>query len=337
MSLWTPVATFQASRKLLRDARSVAHATVRVFALRYTPPVKLWLCTLALALAACGGAQRDALVGASALEAPCAAETHWTGSTCIGQAESAAALARAQESLAAFDVDSAVALLEERLANGPYAHALLVTLHEQLGIAYSYLKDEKRALDSFRTLLALEPGHLLSYTLSPQATFLYEKARNQSEALPETHLQVSWPQGLSESERIPLSVEVVSDPLAMLDSLALYVRSDAAEPYRRLQISLPKAGDVKRVVLPAPKTKRESVLELYGSAYDKLGNEVLLWFDAKNPRELPLGYTAPSPWYRKWWVWAAVGGVAAIGTGATVYALGLEPADAVPVGFSFGR
>jgi hypothetical protein len=148
---------------------------------------------------------------------------------------------------------------------------------------------------------------------------------------------VSWPQGLSESDRIPLSVEVVADPLSMLHSLALYVRSDSTEPYRRLQVALPEPGDVKRVVLPPAKTKRDSILQLYGSAYDKEGNEVLLWFDAKHPRELSLGYQAPSPWYRKWWVWAAVGGVAVVGTGATVYALGLEPADAVPLGFSFGR
>ncbi len=290
-----------------------------------------------MALAACGGSTREASVPVGSLQSVCAESTRWNGKKCMQEAAAEAALEEAKQALAAFEVEPALALLKTRLANGPYGHQLLITLHEQLGIAYSYLKEEERALEAFKRLLALEPGHLLSYTLSPQATFLYERARNRSKALPKTNLQVSWPQGLQENDRIPLSVEVVADPLSMLHSLALYVRAEPSAPYRRLQVALPGAGEVKRVVLPAVKTKREAVLQLYGSAYDREGNEVLLWFDAEHPRELPLGYQEPSPWYRKWWVWAAIGGVAAVGTGATVYALGIEPADAVPVGFSFGR
>jgi hypothetical protein len=160
-----PVATFQASKTSQRSLRSVAHAIGR-FCVRYTYPVKWWVYTLALTWAACGGAQRKVFVPASSLEAVCAEPTRWNGFECSSEAQAATALAEAKESLAAFEVDAALAMLKTRLSNGPYGHALLVTLHEQLGIAYSYLKDEKRALESFQMLLALEPGHLLSYTLS---------------------------------------------------------------------------------------------------------------------------------------------------------------------------
>lgn len=292
-------------------------------------------CTIALALMACGGTQRGTSASV-ALEASCAPELRWNGSACVSDGEAANELAQAREHLAAFEVDSALALLQGRQAKGPYGHQLLVTLHEQLGIAYSYLKKEEQALESFQTLLALDPGHLLSYTLSPQATFLFERARKSGKAQAPARVDVSWPQGLKESDPVPLSIEVVSDPLAMLHSMALYVRESEQEKFRRVQVALPRAGEVSRVVLPAARTKRDSVLHLYGSAYDKDGNEVLLWFNREQPRELPLGYVAPSPWYRKWWVWAAIGGTAAIGTGATVYLLGLEPADTIGGGFTLG-
>jgi len=254
----------------------------------------------------------------------------------VSNGDAALDLKKASDALAAFDVDAAVKLLESRASKGPYDHVLLVKLHEQLGIAYAYLKNEKQALAAFRTLLALEPGHLLSYTLSPQATFLFERARKESESNAPAHLEVSWPQGLKENEAIPLNIEVISDPMSMLHSMALYVRDREEGRYRRLQIDLPKAGEVGHVTLPAPHTKRDSILELYGSAYDAEGNEVLLWFNAQRPRELPLGYEAPSPWYRKWWVWAAVGGVTAVGTGTTVYLLGIEPGKTVGGGVSLG-
>ena len=47
----------------------------------------------------------------------------------------------------------------------------------------------------------------------------------------------------------------------------------------------------------------------------------------ERPRELPLRWDPPTPWWRKWWVWAIAGtGVAAV-TGAVVYAAQWEPSD----------
>ena len=303
-------------------------------ALGYTGSVKS-VCCLLLALGACGAPPLSA-VTPGALQPVCEAPLQWSGRTCVDESKASAAVGAASEALAAFDVDAALAQLEDARARGPYGHALLIKLYEQLGIAYSYLKKEKEALDAFGMLLALDPGHLLSYTLSPQATFLYERARKANDKKAPAQVDVSWPQGLREDEPIPLSVEVVANPLSMLHSMAIYVRNDKREKFRRLQIPLPEKGAVSRVVLPAANTKRQSVLELYGSVYDKEGNEVLLWFDATRPREVPLGYQAPSPWYRKWWVWAAIGGSTALATGATVYFLSIGPPDTVSGGFSLG-
>ena len=62
----------------------------------------------------------------------------------------------------------------------------------------------------------------------------------------------------------------------------------------------------------------------------------MLWFDSEAPREIPLSYQAKQPWYRKWWTWAAIGGVVAAGTGTTVYLLSIDPPDRIDGGFDLG-
>ncbi len=323
-------------RNRIEIARWVANAIRRFLLLRYNLVVGpvLRICLVAAALVACGGPQR-ASKGATLYKA-CAAELRWNGTACVSDEDALVTLSKATEALDAFDVDGALGLLHKARAEGPYGHALLITLYEKLGIAYSYLKKEEEALAAFEMLLALEPGHLLSYTLSPQATFLYERARKEAAARPKAQLGVSWPQGLAENDAIPLTIEVISDPLSMLHSMHLYVRDSEDTAYRRLEVALPSAGEISQVTLPPANTKKDSILELYGSAYDKQGNEVLLWFDAERPREMPLGYQPPTPWFRKWWVWAAIGTTAVATTGTTVYLLGLEPSANVGGGFSLG-
>jgi tetratricopeptide (TPR) repeat protein len=284
---------------------------------------------------ACGGTPR---VGVTPLplEAPCAKGQQYDGKTCATPGDARQKVSEARTALAAFDVERALPLLDAAMTAGPHEHDLLIDLYEQRGIAYSYLKREGEALKAFGELLDLDPGHLLSYTLSPQATFLYERARTAKEARSKAQLDVSWPQGLREDENVPLVVEVLSDPASMLQRMALYVRSSEKEAYRRVALKLPANGEVATVHLPAPHTNQSAVLQLYGKAYDEKGDEVLLWFDKSRPREIPLAYDAPSPWYRKWWVWAAIGGAVAVGTGTTVYLLGLDPADDVGGVFTLG-
>ncbi len=74
-----------------------------------------------------------------------------------------------------------------------------------------------------------------------------------------------------------------------------------------------------------------------GAVFDSEGNEVLVWAGPARPREILLRYDAPSPWYRKWWVWAIAGGVVAVGTGATVFAVTRDPSDTVDGDFVVSR
>jgi len=70
-------------------------------------------------------------------------------------------------------------------------------------------------------------------------------------------------------------------------------------------------------------------LELYLKAFDRTGNEVLVWADPTRPREIPLRYDPPTPWHRRWWVWAIAGTVVAGVTGVIVYETTLAPPDKV--------
>lgn len=284
---------------------------------------------------ACGGSSQSR-VATLPLEAPCSKDQRYDGQSCTQPSDASTKVAEARDALAAFDVERALPLLDAAVKAGPHDQALLIELFEQRGIAYSYLKREEDALKAFASLLDLDPGHLLSYTLSPQATFLYERARSAKEKRAEAQLNVSWPQGLREDQAIPLVIEVIADPASMLQRMALYVRSSDQQAYQRVALELPKPGELSTVHLPAPNTDEPTVLQLYGRAYDADGDEVFHWFDMAKPREIALGYDAPSPWYRKWWVWATLGGVVAAGTGTTVYLLGLDPADRVGGVFTLG-
>ena len=51
-------------------------------------------------------------------------------------------------------------------------------------------------------LLALDPGHFLSYTLSPKATFVFEKVRNQTRVAPA--IDVSWEHGGKVGDAVPI-------------------------------------------------------------------------------------------------------------------------------------
>ena len=127
---------------------------------------------------------------------------------------------------------------------------------------------------------------------------------------------------------MPLDVEVVADPkkfLAPRDRVRAHARR------RRLARHRPRARRrrlARRAAAGRRRTKPAS-LELYLRAYDDRGNEVLTWADPARPREIPLRYEPPTPWYRKWWVYAIGGSVAALATGITVYELTIAPPDKV--------
>ena len=289
---------------------------------------------IAVVLVACGG--NAARPGTTAvLHAACAAGTTRDGARCAPLGQADAELARGREALAAFQRDAAVEHLERARAAEPHPLERYVEILEQLGIAHAYRGDGARARGVFDLLLTLDPGHLLSYTLSPQVTLLFARAREAAQDRPAPELQVSWPYGLDTTQPIPIGVEVVSDPEHLLARASLFVRRRGEKRFLAVDLELPRPGGYRKLRVPPVGSARPTVLQLYLSAYDRAGNEVLRWGDPARPREIALSYAPSTPWYRTWWVWALAGGAAVVATGAIVFLVVDEPPDAVGGGFHF--
>lgn len=278
-----------------------------------------------VALAGCGaGANHAALV---ALRPACPPAAYWDGAACRPRGDAAAKVAAGKQALAKLDVDVARAALEAADRGGPLDHDTNVTLWEQRGIAAAYVDDERTASAAFDMLLALDPSHFLSYTLSPKATFVFEKVRNETQARGVPALDVNWPHGQRVGDPVPIDLEIIADPKRFLSRATVFVRARGEPAWRAADV--PLGAQERRVLLPPFEADRPVSLEVYLRAYDDRGNEVLSWADARRPREIPLRYDPPTPWYRRAWFYAAVGTVVAASVGITVYELTIAPPDKV--------
>jgi hypothetical protein len=280
---------------------------------------------VALALAGCHGGAHPGTM--AALRPACADAAYWDGAGCKARGDGGARVADGKRALARLDVDVANAALAAADHGGPLDHEANVTLWEQRGIAAAYVDDEPAASAAFDMLLALDPSHFLSYTLSPKATFVFEKVRNTTRQRGVPALDINWPHGQRVGEPVPIDLEVVADPKRFLRRATVFVRTRGETGWRAADLALD--APERRIVLPAVQATRPASLELYLRAYDDHGNEVLTWADAARPREIPLRYDPPTPWYRRTWFYAALGGVVAAGVGLTVYELTIAPPDTV--------
>jgi hypothetical protein len=262
------------------------------------------------------------------LRSACAAAEYWDGAACQARGDGAAKVAAGKQALAKLDVDVAKLALEAADHGGPLDHDSNVTLWEQRGIAAAYVNDERSASAAFEMLLALDPSHFLSYTLSPKATFVFEKVRNATAARGVPALDVNWPHGQRVGDPVPIDLEVVADPKQFLRRATVFVRTRGDADWRAADVTLASAAD-RRILLPPVEAQKPVSLELYLRAYDDRGNEVLAWADAARPREIPLRYDPPTPWYRQTWFYAAVGSFVAASVGITVYELTIAPPDKV--------
>lgn len=275
-----------------------------------------------------GGASHDTL---ATLRPACSDAAYWDGAACQPRGDGAARVAEGKQALAKLDVDAARQALAAADHGGPLDHEANVTLWEQRGIAAAYVNDHATANQAFDMLLALDPSHFLSYTLSPKATFVFEKVRNDTRARGVPALDVTWPHGQRVGDPVPLDLAVIADPKQFLRRATVFVRARGDAAWRAADVPLGKVTE-RRVVLPPVDAQKPVSLELYLKAYDERGNEVLTWADAARPREIPLRYDPPTPWYRNTWFYVAGLAVVGAAVGLTVYELTLAPPDRISGG-----
>lgn len=281
---------------------------------------------LSLAIFAAGCARGGGAGGtAITLRAACAAGERWDGAACVARAGNAD-VAAGERALAEFDVDTAAAALD-RAEKLPLDHAHHILLWEQRGILHAYLDRPPEAVAAFDRLLALDPAHLLSYRLSPKAILAFDQAQAAASTRGAPAIELRWPRDLKLGTTVPVEIETVADPTGILRTATIYVRTRGESAWRAADLSLAEPGKLERVRLPAVAGTKPTSLELFAVVSDGAGNEVLSWGTSAQPREIPL--RPRTPWYRTWWVWAAAGGVVAVGTGIIVYATVWEPGPEV--------
>ena len=281
---------------------------------------------LLVAVAACGGSAGPTSTLA-AMRPACGAGEYFDGKACAKTGDAPQKLAEGKQDLDALKVDEAKVALDAAEKAGPLDRESHIALWEQRGIAAAYVDDDAGAQSAFDMLLALDPGHFLSYTLSPKATFVFEKVRERkNRTAPE--LDVTWERGGKVGTPLPLSIEVLSDPKRFLNRATLFVRTRGEPSWQATDLAL-KPGE-QRIVIPAPDAKKPLSLEVYLRAYDERGNEVLTWADPTRPREIALRYEAPKPWYAEHpYILTAIGVAAVAIASVTVYELTLAPPDKI--------
>src|SRR5207237_4499195 len=114
-------------------------------------------------------------------------------SQCIHRGDASVKHDAGAKALAELKVDEAKAALDAAEKSGPLDHDHHVMLWEQRGIAAAYVDDDATAKSAFDMMLALDPTHILSYTLSPKATFAFETVRKAMKDAPA--IDVNWPRG----------------------------------------------------------------------------------------------------------------------------------------------
>lgn len=266
------------------------------------------------------------------LRRACTDRERWDKGTCVPRGDAAAQLAVGKDALADQQVEIATAAIDAAAKLGPLDHEAHIMLWEQRGIAAAFTDDIGAARTAFEMLLALDPGHFLSYLTSPKATQVFEVVRNEAKERGAPALEVNWAQGQRVGTPVPLAVTVVADPKQFLTAATLFVRTRGEPTWNAVDVALGRAGTEHSIVLPPIDATRALSLELYLRAYDDRGNEVLTWADPRRPREIPLRYDPPRPWWQTWWGITLLGSVAVAGTGGIVYAATRSPPDRVDGG-----
>lgn len=267
-----------------------------------------------------------------ALRPACAATEYWDGTACKARGDAPARLAESKAALDEQNVDTANQALDAAAKAGPLDHDANITLWEQRGIAASFAEDDAKAKGAFEMLLALDPGHFLSYQLSTKATFRFEKVRNDPTVKTAPAIDVDWAFGQKVGAPVKIDVSVLADPKQFLHKATLFVRTRGEPAWRAADVPLAAGTGAEtehHLVLPPITATKAVSLELYLKAYDDRGNEVLTWAAPTRPREIPLRYDPPRPWWQKWWVITIAGTVAVAGTAGIVYAVTREPPSTV--------
>jgi hypothetical protein len=202
------------------------------------------------------------------------------------------------------------------------SHAQLLRIYLILGLCYGSLGQYENARNSFARLLAIDPSYRLSQDISPSVRKPLEDVLA---AKPVGLLVQLLPPPTAEiAQPITLNADVVSDPLRMISALSIYFKNDALPNYSLIRTKIGGTGPVKLVIPAAAWETAPGLKTIYWHLVveDSTQGQLQTFGEASHPlvlkvagRALPPVIAEQTPWYKRWWVWAILGGVVAVSAG----------------------
>lgn len=252
------------------------------------------------------------------------------------------ALPRGLERLDAEDLDAARSALELALTQGPYRLDQVVQLYRGLGVVRAYFDDAAGARWAFERLLTIAPTAQLPYTTSPKATFLFQEVRDALRSRPALRIDLTTPAVAALEQPIDVMVVRAADPLAAVRRIEVWHRLKGKADFERIPVAAVAIGERATVHLPAVPAAQaqvdedgvaKAIVEIAVVALDADGWEIARTPDPSSPREVPVGFDAPGPWYTRWWLWGIAGGAVVLAGGATAVLLLQPPPAAIPFSY----
>jgi hypothetical protein len=192
--------------------------------------------------------------------------------------------------------------------------------YEYLGMSWLILGKKPKARAAFEELLAIDPHYTLSDpTHSPKLREFFEEVRTSfvpgyGKSEGEAELEHDAPTGAVAGRPLQMQV-VVMRGAPLVKQVTLHARRQGMLEY----VDQPMRGDGGRwkSSYAPPRDVVDYTLEYYVEARDDKGRVVARVASPERPIPLlvhgvPIA-TAPTPWFKRWYVWAAVGGVVAGG------------------------
>jgi len=214
--------------------------------------------------------------------------------------------------------------------------------YEYLGMSWLILGKKPKARAAFEELLAIDPHYTLSDpSHSPKLREFFEEVRSSfvpgyGRSAGEAELEHSAPAGATAGRPLEMQVVVIRGA-PLVRAVTLYARRQGLLEWA----TAPMRGDANRWKLSyaPPRDVADYTLEYYVEARDDKGRVVARVASPERPISLPVhGVPAvavgPTPWFKRWYVWAAVGAVVAGGAvaGAVVGTAERAPRGSLPPG-----
>ncbi|MDB4967530.1 MAG: hypothetical protein JWN44_3219 [Myxococcales bacterium] len=219
--------------------------------------------------------------------------------------------------------------------------------YEYLGMSFLILGKKPRAREAFEELLAIDPHYTLSDpTHSPKLREFYDDVRasfvpGYGHSGGEAELEHDAPTGATAGRPLEIKAVVIRGA-PLVQSVTLHARRRGLLTYGANAMR-GQDGRFQSSYTP-PRENDSYTLEYYVEARDEKGRVVARVASPERPIALPVqgAPIPPLPWFKRWYVWAAVGAVVAgAAVGGIVYGTseraprGSLPPGQVSLGLTF--